>query len=331
LILVTGGTGFLGRNLLPILVESGYQVRVISRHPQDYPWLKSLPVEVIQADIEDGGAMHRAAQGAQYILHGAGLFRFWGKSEDFRDTNILGTRNMLEAARSAKVEKLVHISTIAVAGFPRDPRQIIDENYPPQPTDDYQRSKLKAEELVLDYYRQEGLPVVILRGGAFYGPHGRYGFNQVFIEDPLFNFLPLGVDGGRHIMFPAYIKDVARGALLALEKGRPGELYNLCSQSLSHKDINRVVAEVSQKFPFRFYSPGLLMVLVARVLTWISELRGREMHYVMNMQPYTFGEWNVSIEKAKRELGFIPTPFEQGIRETLDWYQEVGLWRKKAT
>jgi nucleoside-diphosphate-sugar epimerase len=313
--------------MLPILLEHGYQVRVISRHPQDYPWLKELPVEVIAADIEDGAAMHQAAQGVRYIIHAAGLFRFWGKKQDFEETNFLGTRNMLDAALAAGVEKMVHVSTIAVAGFPRNRQTVIDETYPPQPTNNYQRTKLKAEQLALEYFHQHQLPIVSIRGGAFYGPYGRYGFNQVFIEDPLFNFLPLGVDGGQHVMFPAYVKDVAKGILLGLEKGRPGEIYNINSQALNHRQINEAVAKIAGTSPFRLYAPGVLMLALAQVLTWVSSLVGREMHYVVDMKPYTFGEWNVSIEKARRELGYEPTPLEVGIRETLDWYASEGLWK----
>lgn len=327
MILVTGGTGFLGRNMLPILLSQGYPVRVISRHPQDYPWLKDLPLEVIAADIEDSTACHEAAQGVRYIIHAAGLFRFWGKKQDFEETNFIGTRNILDAALKAGVEKIVHMSTIAVAGFPRNRQATIDETYPPQPTNNYQRTKLKAEQLALEYFHQHQLPIVAIRGGAFYGPYGRYGFNQVFIEDPLFNFLPLGVDSGKHVMFPAYVKDVARGLLLGLEKGRPGEIYNINSQALSHRQINETVAKVAGTSRFRLYAPGVMMLAMAQVLTWVSGLVGREMHYVVDMKPYTFGEWNVSIEKARRELGFEPTPLEIGIKETLDWYVNAGLWK----
>lgn len=329
MILVTGGTGFLGRNLLPILCEAGYEVRVISRTPQAYPWLADLCVEAIQADIADAAAVHAAAKGVRYIIHAAGLFRFFGRTDDFDHTNIDGTRNILEAAAAAGVEKLVHVSTIAVAGFPRDPTQIIDEAYPSQPIDDYQRTKVAGEKLVLEHVQRHGVPAVILRGGAFYGPHGRYAFNKLFFEDPLINHLPMGVDWGRHITFPVYIKDMARGCLLGLEKGRAGEIYNICSQSLTHREVERTIARLSGTSAFRIPAPGRVMVPFARFLTWLSRLSGREQKYVITMRPYILGEWNVSIEKARRELGFQPTPFETGVRETLQWYAESGLWKPK--
>jgi dihydroflavonol-4-reductase len=329
LILVTGGTGFLGRNLLPILLDAGYPVRLISRQPEKYPWLRDLNVEVVTADVVEREKVFAAMQGVRYVVHGAGLFRFWGQTSDFEQTNIRGTQNILEAAAQVGIEKLVHVSTIAVAGYPRDPQRIIDEAYVCQPMDDYQRSKAAGEQQVLDAVRELGVPAVIVRGGAFYGPHGRYAFNKLFFEDPLINHLPMGVDGGRHLTFPAYIKDVARGLLLGLEKGRPGEVYNVSSQTLKHREVERIIARISGTSAFRLHAPRVMMVQVARLLTWLTELTGRERRYVLTMEPYIFGEWNVSIEKARQELGFQPTSFEQGVRETLQWYIDEGLWKSK--
>ena len=329
MILVTGGTGFLGRNLLPILLDAGYPVRLISRQPENYPWLADLDIEVITADVVEREKVFAAMEGVRYVVHGAGLFRFWGQTSDFEQTNIRGTQNILEAAAHVGIEKLVHVSTIAVAGYPRDPKRIIDEDYVCQPMDDYQRSKVIGEQQALAAVQELGVPAVIIRGGAFYGPHGRYAFNKLFFEDPLANHLPMGVDGGKHLTFPAYIKDVARGLLLGLEKGRPGEVYNISSQTLTHREVERTIARISRTSAFRLHAPRVLMIQVARLLTLLTELTGRERRYVITMEPYIFGEWNVSIEKARQELGFEPTPFEEGVRETLQWYIDAGLWKTK--
>lgn len=326
MILVTGGTGFLGRNLLPFLLESGYRVRLITRTPEKYPWLANLNVEIIQTDIADAEAVYRAATGVRYIIHAAGLFRFLGEPESFEHTNIIGTCNILEAARQEGVEKLVHVSTIAVAGFPR-PGQVITEDTPPNPMDDYQRTKLAGEQLVQHYIQEYGVPAVIARGGAFYGPHGRYAFNKLFFEDPLIHHWPMGVDRGRHITFPVYIKDMARGILLCLEQGRAGEIYNICSQSVPQRDVEKLIAKISGTSAFRFPAPGKLMIPIAWLMTQLSRFTGRELLYVLNMKPYILGDWTVSIDKARRELGFEPTPLSEGIRETLSWYVESGLWK----
>ncbi|MFP4321753.1 MAG: NAD-dependent epimerase/dehydratase family protein [Anaerolineales bacterium] len=329
MILVTGGTGFLGHSLLPLLRAHDYPVRVLTRQPEAHPWLRELSANVVQADITHPDAVRLAAQNTEAIIHAAGLFRFMAARDEFEATNSQGTENVLRAAVEVGVRRVVLVSTIAVAGWPTDPTQAIDEDTPPRPWDDYQRTKLAAEQRALAYARDERLEVVIVRGGAFYGPHGRYAFNKLFFEDPLINRLPMGVDGGRHITFPAYIKDVAQGVLLALEKGQSGEIYNIASQSLAHREVERTIAHLAGTSSWRLHAPSRLMIPVARMLTQFSKLRGQETLYVANMQPYILGEWNVSIEKARRALGYEPTPFEQGVRETLQWYAETGLWKPK--
>jgi dihydroflavonol-4-reductase len=327
MILVTGGTGFLGRNLLPMLVAAGYHVRVVTRHPDEYPWLKELPVEIIHADITDREAMFKAAEGCRFVVHGAGRFRFWGKQEQFEQTNVQGSNNVMDAALAAGVEKFIHISTIVVIGQPESTHEI-DETHPAHPADAYQRSKLAAEQSALRHFTEKGLPVVILRPGAFYGPHGRYAFNRMFFEDPL-RGLPVGVNGGNFITFPAYIKDVAQSVILAIEKAPPGEIYNICSQYLRHKEVDKILVEEAGISAFHLYFPGFIMIPFARLLTVLGNVIGREPYYPITLRSYIFNNWRVSTAKAQRELGFKPTPFREGVQETLAWYREIGVWKPK--
>lgn len=309
------------------MVASGYLVRVVTRHPDDHPWLKTLPVEIIRADVTDRGAMFEATQGCRFVVHGAGRFRFWGKREQFEQTNVQGSNNVMDAALAAGAQKFIHISTIVVIGQPQSTVEI-DETHPAHPMDAYQRSKFAAEQLALRHYTEKGLPVVILRPGAFYGPHGRYAFNRLFFEDPL-RGLPVGVNGGKLITFPAYIKDVAKAVILAIEKGRAGEIYNICSQYLLHREVDQILAEEAGISAFRLYFPGFIMIPFARLLTALGYITGREPYYPIALRSYIFNNWRVSIDKAQRELGFEPTPFRDGVRETLAWYREIGIWKPK--
>ncbi|MEP6986666.1 MAG: NAD-dependent epimerase/dehydratase family protein, partial [Chloroflexota bacterium] len=146
MIFLTGGTGFLGRHLVPALCRAGFSMRVLTRHPQANDWLKRYPnVEVIAGDLQDTAVLQKAAEGCRYIIHAGGMFRFWGDEQAFAATNAHGTENVLEAAYKAKVERFIHISTIAVVGEP-DPKRIVDETHPAHPTDAYQRSKWEAEQ-----------------------------------------------------------------------------------------------------------------------------------------------------------------------------------------
>jgi dihydroflavonol-4-reductase len=320
IVFVTGGTGFLGQSLLPQLVEAGYHVRALTRRPEDYEWLRALPVEVIQGDIEDAPLVNNAVQGATFIVHAAGRFRFWGKQEQFEQTNIVGARNVLEAGVAAGVQKFIHISTLVVIGQPQ-PNLLIDENHPTRPLDPYQQSKLAGEQTALTYFRQHALPVVILRPGAFYGPGGHYAFNRLFIEDPL-KGLRIKVDGGHYHTFPVYIHDVAQSVLLGLQRGTPGEIYNISGECLTHNEVNAIISEEAGISSFRVNMPGSLLIALASAWTWLSEFTNVEPYYPLNLRSYVFNDWQVSIEKACRELGFTPTPFQEGIRATLAWYRK---------
>jgi len=322
-VLVTGATGFLGHTLCPYLVERGYLLRALVRSSSDWKFLRPLGVELAWGDIRDPAAIRVATEGCRAVVHAAGKFRFWGRREDFFAVNLDGTKNALEAARRAGVARFIYISTIAVIGAPRDD-VVIDETYPPTPWDAYQHSKLEAERLTLRYHRERGLPALALRPGAFYGPGGRYALNRLFFEDPL-KGLPVQVYGGRRITFPVYIRDVAQGIDLALKRGRPGEVYNVSGRSLSHREANSIVDHLLGYRIRRVNAPAGAMLALARAWTWLSRYTGREPYYPLNLALYVFYDWKVSSEKARRELGFVPTPFEEGARATLDWYRDVGV------
>src|SRR5688572_16589626 len=133
-ILVTGATGFLGHHLVAHLVALGYAVRALVRATSDTRQLAELGVELCVGDVRDSASVNAAVLGCRYVVHGAGLFRFWGEVREFERTNAEGAAYVLEAARRHGVEKLVHISTVVVVGTP-PPGQPIDESTPCQPAD----------------------------------------------------------------------------------------------------------------------------------------------------------------------------------------------------
>ena len=281
MILVTGATGFLGHNLIPQLLAADHAVRVLARPDSDVSFLASTAAEIaLAADITDRPALECAAAGCDVIIHAAGLFRFWGSAAAFQRTNVDGTAAALAAAVGNNVSRFIYISTAAIVGKPI-PGRIIDESHPCQPQDDYQASKLAAEALVLAQGRQ-GLPVIILRPGAFYGPWGRYAFNRLFFEEPLRGWR-IKVNGARHITFPSYVPDVAQAIILALSRGRPGEIYNVCSESLSHEEVNDIVSDLAGISRWRFNFPTRPVIWLATAWTALSRVTHREPFYPINM------------------------------------------------
>lgn len=327
-ILVTGATGFLGHNLVTHLVEQGYTVRALVRATSDTRHLGALGVELVLGDVREAASVNAAVIGCRYVVHGAGLFRFWGNVRDFERTNAEAAAYVLEAARRHGVEKLVHISTVVVVGTP-PPGQIIDETTPCHPADPYQRSKLDGENLVRMFHKTTRVPAVILRPGAFYGPWGRYAFNRLFFEDPLKGLL-IQVHRGQRLTFPVFAPDVARVIVSALKDGRPGEVYNVSGDPLTHRQVNQIVSRLAGLPRFRLNIPARSMLALAGWMTRQSERTGREPYYPLNLANYVFNDWNISSAKARAELGFIPTPFEEGACQTLDWYASSGLFRGRG-
>lgn len=325
MILVTGATGFLGHNLIPRLAAPGAPIRALVRPGSDTAFLQQHRVQLAYADdISDATAVARACQGCDIVIHAAGLFRFWGELDEFWRTNVLGTTAVLDAARAANVSRFIHISTIAVVGSTPQNRPI-DETTRCRPQEPYQISKHEAERRALAAHTEHNLPVIVLRPGAFYGPWGHYAFNRLFFEEPLKGWR-IKVDNGRHITFPVFVPDVVQGILRALERGRPGEIYNVSGRSLTHNDVNATVSDLAGIPHWRFNIPRALVLALARAWTAVSRVTGREPFYPINMAPYVFQDWHISIDKAQRELGFVPTPFEEGARQTLAWYQRQGFF-----
>jgi len=262
LIFVTGATGFLGHNLIPLLVERGHRVRALVRPTSDLGYLRECGIELASGDVRDADAVHAAMAGCDAVIHAAGKFRFWGQYEEFHDINVEGTRNVLEAAQRAGVRRFIHISTIAVVGSPT-PAMLITENTPCQPVDDYQRSKLEGERLVRAYHAEHGLPAILLRAGAFYGPWGRYAFNRMFFEDPL-KGLPLRVHHGQHVTFPIFVPDLCHTIESALMNGQPGEIYNVCGPCLTHNEVNAIVGRLAGVRTW-IEAPGWGMIALAKL------------------------------------------------------------------
>ncbi len=324
MILVTGASGFLGRHLIHHLSQSGYAVRGMVRETSHTRYVRPEVAEMVVGDVMDPASLNRAAEGCQYLVHTAALFRLWGDQAAFERTNVQGTANMLEAARRQGVEKFIHISTIAVIGMPL-PGGIIDETSLCRPADPYQRSKLDGEKFVRMFSQGAGLPSVILRPGAFYGPWGHYAFNRLFFEDPL-KGLRIQVHRGQRYTFPALVPDVARAVIAALKFGRAGEIYNISGESLTHQQANAIVSRLAGIPAWRINIPEKLMLTVARFLTRRAERIRREPYYPLNLAGYVFQDWRVSSAKAQAELGFVATPFEEGARQTLEWYWNSHLF-----
>ena len=322
---VTGGTGFIGGAVVRHLLDAGHEVRALVRPGADTQQLDGLPVERVTGDLSDGQVLTRAMAGRDWVFHVAALYSYWGhRWDDFYQTNVEGTRRMLEAARLAEVERLVYTSSVSALGFHQDHTPATEDTR--SSLDDrigsYQRSKFLAEEVARDYARQ-GLPVVIVNPSTpvGVGDHKPTPTGQIIVD--LLNGRMFGyVDTGLNIVD---VENVAAGHLLAAERGRIGERYILGGENLTLKQILDLLAEISGRPHVRLRIPHSIALAWSYVDVALAQLNP---HHVPTATPekvrlsrrYEFFDPG----KAVRELGLPQTPARKALCKAVEWYRVHG-------
>jgi dihydroflavonol-4-reductase len=240
--LVTGGTGFIGANVARELVAAGATVRVLARPGGDRRALAGVKVEIVEGDLLDRASVRRALGGVRSVYHVAADYRLWTPDPAMLyRTNVDGTRVVLEAAGEAGVTRVVHTSSVGAVGIPEDGRPGTEDT--PVTLADmvghYKRSKFLAEQVAVEFARR-GLPVVVVNPSAPIGPWDvKPTPTGQMIVDFMRGRMLASVDTGLNIV---HVRDVARGHLLAAERGTPGLRYILGHRDLSLADIFGVLA-----------------------------------------------------------------------------------------
>jgi dihydroflavonol-4-reductase len=294
---------------------------MLVRSTSDVSWLPDEHVQVLVGDVANGNDLRDGMVGCRYVVHAAAHFRFWGDEELFKLVNYEGTKNIVRTAKEIGVERFIYVSSIAVVGKP-EPGEIIDEDAICRPQSPYQRTKYKTEQWVLEKARRGELPAVILRPGAFYGPGRRYGFNRLFLIEAMKGWR-VKVQGGKRLIFPAYVPDVADAVVNTLTAGRIGEIYNICDRPYSHNQVNEIASRILGISVWRLNVPKAIMLALAWLMELVAKFSHREPFYPLNLRHYVFNDWNVSNQKAAAELGFSPTPIEEGLTETAAWLRTL--------
>jgi dihydroflavonol-4-reductase len=326
--LVTGGTGFVGRAVVEELLADGREVRVLARHPE-HPALQGLPVEVVRGDLRDPGSLKTALAGCSQLFHLAADYRLWVPNPpDMYATNVDGTRNILIAAREAGLEQVVYTSTVGTLGNPGDGTPGT-ENTPVslgEMVGHYKRSKFMAEQLALEFARQ-GLPLVIVNPSTPVGPWDyRPTPTGQMIVDFLNGQVPAYLESGLNLI---HVRDVARGHILAEQRGQRGEKYILGHQNLSLSEIFAILADLSNRPPPRWRLPYYPILGLAYVneywATWVSHRRPRlPLTAVQMAKKFMYFD----SRKAVLELGLPQTPIREALQEAVTWFQEHGYVKK---
>lgn len=314
--LVTGASGFLGWHVARILLERGYAVRALVRPGSR---VNGLDVEVATGDLRDPASLERAAAGCGLVFHVAADYRLWAANpDDLYRSNVEGTRNLLQAARNARVERIVYTSTVGCIGIPSG--GIGDEDTPVALADmvgHYKRSKFLAEEVALEAARG-GLPVVIVNPTAPVGDHDvKPTPTGQIVVDFLKGGMPAFIDTGLNVVDA---RDCAQGHLLACERGRPGERYILGSENLTLAEILGTLARLAGRKAPTVRLPYAVAYAAGVCSTAWATLSGRPPRVPLEGVRMARKRMWVTHEKARRELGFNPAPAEAALAHAVEWF-----------
>jgi dihydroflavonol-4-reductase len=314
--LVTGATGKVGHATVRALLAAGHDVRALVRDPRRAQGVVPDGAELVPGDVTDPASLDAAAQGRDVVFNAMGLPEQWLTDEAmFERVNARGSENVASAAKRAGVRRLVHTSTIDV--FHAEPNGSFDESqvadYPKGTA--YERSKQHADELVLAAAGHE-LEVVMTNPCAVYGPGpiGSASPEKDLFEPILRGRLPALTPGGFGMV---YSDGVGAGQLLAAERGVPGERYILCDGHMTLRELAELVVSTAE----RGRVPPVLPVPAAKALAAGGEALARVIRRppLLPKGQLHFLLWNAKPDssKAQRELGWRPTPIEEGVRRTL--------------
>jgi len=316
-VLVTGATGFVGWHVARLLVERGEKVRVLVRDPKR---VRESDAEIVTGDLTDPLSIEKAVTGCGVVYHVAADYRLWVKdSTELYRSNVDGTRNMLTAARKARVDRLIYTSTVGCIGIPKD--GIGDEENSVTEQDMqgvYKRSKYLAEQVALEFAREK-FPVVIVNPTAPVGDHDwKPTPTGKIVVDFVRGKMPAYVDTGLNVVD---VRDVAAGHLLACERGRIGERYILGGENLTLCKIFEKLEGISgQKAP-KVRIPYGVAYAAGVVSTAWARISGVEPRAPLDGVRMARKKMWVRHDKAASELGYAPGPAPVALQRAVEWFR----------
>ncbi|HEY7673355.1 MAG TPA: hopanoid-associated sugar epimerase [Gammaproteobacteria bacterium] len=326
--LVTGASGFVGAAVVRALAAQGERVRALVRPTSDRRNLADLPVEIVTGDLTDRGSLGAAMRGCRVVFHVAADYRLWAPDpRPMYAVNVDGSLNVVESAAEHGIERVVYTSSVAVLGINAD-RTPADETTPVSIADmigPYKRSKYVAEEVVKRRAAELELPLVVVNPSTPIGPGDvRPTPTGRIIVDAATGRMPAFVDTGLNLV---HVDDVARGHLLALERGTVGERYILGGADMTLERILALVAKhCGRKAPWlRLPRAGIYPVAVISEI--IARVTDKEPRITLDGLRMAKKHMYFSSRKAERELGYRWRAPEEAIADALDWFRRNGYVR----
>lgn len=322
---ITGATGFIGGNLVRALLADGHQVRALVRPNSERRNLAGLPIELAVGDLDHPSQLTEQIAGCEVVFHVAAHYSLWAKdSAAIYRANVKGTENILAAAQQARVKRFVHTSSVAAIGVPPAGTAATEETQTSveELVSDYKKSKFLAEQAALRA-AQNGLDIVIVNPST---PIGAYDLKPTPTGEIILRFLqnrmPAYVHTGLNLID---VEDVARGHILAWQKGRTGERYILGHRNLTLKEMLAILAAITGKPAPKFAVPHVIPLAVAFVDEMILARHfgktPQVSYYSVQMSRHAM---YYDSEKAVRELGLPQSSIEGALEKAVHWFAVNG-------
>ena len=317
---VTGGTGFVGANLVRLLLQQGYEVRALVRPTSRLDNLKSLDLEIVEGDLNDSD-LSQKIKGCQVLFHVAAHYSLWQKDKQaLYFTNVLGTRNILAAASQAGIERTIYTSSVAAIGVGEN-GQAVDETHQ-SPVEKlighYKKSKYWAEQEAVKAVKL-GQDIVIVNPST---PIGAWDIKPTPTGDIIVRFLqrkmPFYLNTGLNLID---VKDVAWGHLLALEKGKTGDRYILGNCNLTLKALLDKLAKITNILAPNKTIPYPIPYTAAWIDENILTPLGKEPSVPLDGVRMARQKMYYDASKAKEELGLPQSPLESALEDAVTWFQ----------
>jgi dihydroflavonol-4-reductase len=326
-VFVTGSTGFIGGNLVRELTRQGYQVRALARKGGNRRIFEDTGAEPVEGDLLDNASLGRGMDGCEAIFHVAAMYTFWArKPELIYETNVKGTENILKTARARGIKKIIYTSSESCVGIDagelgNEKMQASIDHIP----SDYKKSKFMAEKLAFSACG-EGLPVVIVNPTT---PIGAFDIKPTptgkIVTDFLNGKMFACVNTGLNVID---VEDVARGHILALEKGRVGERYLLGNRNLTLREIMSILEKLTGIKAPRFDIPIWVALSAGYVDEFIEgKLIGHYPRIPVAAVKASRKFRHFDCSKSMQELGLPQTPVEVSFGKAVKWFRENGYAR----
>lgn len=318
-VFVSGATGFIGGHLLRRLMAEGWEVIALVK---DKSKLKIQPSQIVEGDLNNNDLLEKSLAGIDLVFHIASIRYEWGfTKEEYFQTNVAGTRNLLTAASYNKVKRFIYCSSVFVSGY--NQKLPAKENNHYKISSPYGKSKIEAEKMVLDFCPKNNLPFNVIRPAVTYGPEDKGMLYKICLLVKKKHFMTIG--SGNNTLHLCYIDDLIDGIIKAAKSEKHDQIYIIAGKR--PVKLNDLLKMISAGLNVRLNGikiPKLVAVAAGWKLEIWHKLLGikKEPFVTRNKVSLLTDHQEFSITKAQNELGYLPqTDYNEGIARTIEWYK----------